>query len=85
MRLGINVDHVATLREARKVSYPDPIEAALLSEEAGCDLITCHLREDRRHIKDKDVFKLKNEIKTGLNLEMSINPESNEFACKSYL
>lgn len=74
MRLGVNIDHVATLRETRGTSYPDPVSAALMAESAGCHLITCHLREDRRHIKDHDLFRLKNKISTELNLEMSANP-----------
>jgi len=75
IKLGINVDHVATLREARKIDIPDPIEAAVASEYAGCDSIVVHLRQDRRHIKDKDVYLLKETIRTRLNLEMSILPE----------
>ncbi|MBI4243662.1 MAG: pyridoxine 5'-phosphate synthase, partial [Planctomycetes bacterium] len=82
MKLGINIDHVATLREARATSYPDPVKAAKLAELAGCDLITCHLREDRRHIQDKDLFKLRKSVTTELNLEMSINPEIVKIALK---
>ncbi len=70
--LGVNVDHVATLREARKINYPDPLQAALIAEQAGADLITIHLREDRRHIQDYDVVNFKNIIKTKLNLEIAI-------------
>ena len=73
MRLGVNIDHVATLREARKINHPDPIKAAAIAEEAGADAIVVHLREDRRHIKDEDVRILKKSVKTKLNLEMSIN------------
>jgi pyridoxine 5-phosphate synthase len=79
-KLGINIDHVATLREARKTYMPDPIEAALFAEEAGCDSIVCHLREDRRHIKDADVIGLRRVVRTRLNLEMSIAPEIVIFA-----
>jgi len=81
-KLGVNIDHVATLRQARKtVPYPDPIMAAYICEGAGCDSIVCHLREDRRHIIDKDVLRLKKEVKTRLNLEMSIAPEIVDIAC----
>jgi pyridoxine 5-phosphate synthase len=74
-RLGVNVDHVATLRQARKESFPDPLEAALIAEKAGADSIVVHLREDRRHIQDEDVLKLRKGIRTVLNLEMSTAPE----------
>lgn len=79
-KLGVNVDHVATLREARGGKEPDPIQAALICESAGCDSIVAHLREDRRHINDKDIEKLKRNVKTRFNLEMSINPEIVEIA-----
>ncbi|MBR7059975.1 MAG: pyridoxine 5'-phosphate synthase [Neisseriaceae bacterium] len=75
MFLGVNIDHVATLRNARGTIYPSPLEAALLAETAGADLITMHLREDRRHIKDDDVFAVKNAISTRLNLEMALTEE----------
>ena len=71
MRLGVNIDHVATVREARRGRQPDPVTAALLSEEAGCDQITVHLREDRRHIQDRDVRLLRELVTTRLNLEMA--------------
>ena len=71
VRLGVNVDHVATIRQARRGSVPDPVEAAVLAELAGCDGITVHLREDRRHIQDRDLSVLKGIVKTGLNLEMA--------------
>jgi pyridoxine 5-phosphate synthase len=71
-KLGVNIDHVATIREARRIFYPDPIEAAAICEDAGCDSIVCHLREDRRHIKDNDVKRLRKAVSTRLNLEMSI-------------
>lgn len=73
--LGVNIDHVATLRQARGVSYPDPIEAALLCEQAGADGITLHLREDRRHILDEDVYRMKPLLKTRMNLEMATTEE----------
>lgn len=75
MKLGVNVDHVATLRQARKGKYPDPVEAAILSELAGCDSIVCHLREDRRHIQERDVYLLRKVVKTKFNLEMALNEE----------
>jgi pyridoxine 5-phosphate synthase len=74
-KLGVNIDHVATVREARRTIEPDPVLAAALCEMAGCDSIVVHLREDRRHIQDKDVENLKKTIKGKLNLEMSINKE----------
>lgn len=82
VKLGVNIDHVATLREARKISYPDPIYAAVLAELGGCDGITVHLREDRRHIKDRDLYLLKDTIKTRLNLEMSTSEDIVKIALK---
>ena len=82
LELGINIDHVATLRNARGTVYPDPIKAAKLAEEAGADLITLHLREDRRHIKDADLIALRPLIKTRMNLECAITPEMLNIACK---
>ncbi|MFN3235041.1 MAG: pyridoxine 5'-phosphate synthase [Gammaproteobacteria bacterium] len=73
--LGVNVDHVATLRQARGVDYPDPVKAALIAEQAGADGITMHLREDRRHIIDKDVFNAQSQIQTRLNFEMAVTEE----------
>ena len=73
--LGVNIDHVATLRNARGVHYPCPIEAALICEQAGADGITLHLREDRRHIKDADVYAMKDKLKTRMNLEMAVTDE----------
>jgi len=70
--LGVNIDHVATLRQARGTNYPDPLEAALLAERAGADSITVHLREDRRHIQEHDVRRLRQGIATHLNLEMAV-------------
>src|SRR5688572_984195 len=75
IRLGVYIDHVATLRQARGTEYPDPVEAALLAEEAGADSITAHLREDRRHIQDRDVRALRERLRTHLNLEMALTPE----------
>jgi pyridoxine 5-phosphate synthase len=86
LKLGVNIDHVATLREARykdkERGEPDPIEAALICEAAGAHGITAHLREDRRHIQDRDIFKLRESIKTRLNLEMANAPEIVELALK---
>lgn len=81
MRLGVNIDHIATLREARRESLPDPIIAARAVIAGGADGIVCHLREDRRHIKDKDVFELR-ELKTRLDLEMAATSEMFEIALK---
>ncbi len=74
-RLYINVDHIATLRQARRASYPDPVEGALLCERAGVDGITAHLREDRRHIQDDDIERLATSVRTVLNLEMACTEE----------
>lgn len=74
-KLGVNIDHVATVRQARKTIEPDPVWAAAICEMAGCDSIVVHLREDRRHIQDRDVEILRKTIRTRLNLEMSINEE----------
>ena len=82
LELGINIDHVATLRNARGTVYPDPIKAAQLAEAAGADLITLHLREDRRHIKDADLLALRPLIKTRMNLECAVTPEMIDIACK---
>ncbi|MDC0610651.1 pyridoxine 5'-phosphate synthase [Vibrio sp.] len=73
--LGVNIDHIATLRNARGTKYPDPVHAAEIAERAGADGITVHLREDRRHIKDRDVFILKDTIQTRMNLEMAVTDE----------
>jgi pyridoxine 5-phosphate synthase len=80
--LGVNIDHVATLRQVRGTSYPDPVKAALLAEEAGADLITLHLREDRRHIQDRDVFELRPRLATRMNLEAAITREMLQIAVK---
>ncbi len=79
-RLYINIDHVATLREARRGAEPDPVEAAIACEAAGADGITAHLREDRRHIQDADVLQLKEKVRTYFNLEMACVPEMVELA-----
>lgn len=81
MELGVNIDHVATLRQQRLVSYPDPVQAALRAEEAGADLITLHLREDRRHIQDADVRAIRPLLRTRMNLECAITEEMLGFAC----
>ncbi len=81
-KLGVNIDHVATLRQVRKSDSPDPLYAAVLAELAGADSITAHLREDRRHIQDRDVYLLRNALKTRLNLEMSVNPDIVDIAMK---
>lgn len=80
--LGINIDHVATLRNARGTVYPDPLQAALLAEEAGADAITLHLREDRRHIKDADVELIRPQLLTRMNLESAVTAEMVDFACR---
>jgi len=80
--LGVNIDHVATLRNARGTVYPDPLRAALLAEQAGADAITVHLREDRRHIKDADVIALRPLLMTRMNLEAALTQEMIDFACK---
>jgi pyridoxine 5-phosphate synthase len=80
-RLMVNIDHVATLREARGINYPDPVYAAGIAEMAGASGIIIHLREDRRHIKDRDVRILRDVVKTKLNLEMAATPEMVDIAC----
>ena len=80
--LGVNIDHVATLRQARRARYPDPIHAALLAEEAGADSITLHLREDRRHIQDRDVTLMREALQTRMNLEMAVTEEMVRIALK---
>lgn len=82
-RLGINIDHVATLRQARGVKYPDPVAAAAIVEMAGADGIVVHLREDRRHIQDRDVRILRETVKTKLNLEMASTPEMVKIALET--
>ena len=82
VKLGVNIDHVATIREARKTYSPDPVAAARICEETDCDSIVCHLREDRRHIKDADVVTLREVVRTRLNLEMSVAKEIVNIACR---
>lgn len=82
VRLGINIDHIATVRQARKEGTPDPVEAALIAERSGADSITAHLREDRRHIQDEDMRRLKNSLSTKLNMEMAPTPEMVSIACQ---
>jgi pyridoxine 5-phosphate synthase len=78
--LGVNIDHVATLRQARGTAYPSPLEAAAAAEDAGADYITLHLREDRRHIQDRDVLALRKALRTRMNLEAAVTPEMIAFA-----
>ncbi len=80
IELGVNIDHVATLRQVRGTTYPSPVEAALIAESAGADAITLHLREDRRHIQDSDVKTLRNLLKTRMNLESAVTDEMITFA-----
>lgn len=80
--LGVNIDHVATLRNARGTAYPDPVQAAFVAEQAGADGITVHLREDRRHITDRDVRLLRQTIQTRMNLEMAVTEEMLAIACE---
>ena len=82
MRLYINIDHVATLREARRTDEPDPVAAARLAEDAGADGITAHLREDRRHIQDRDVERLASSVRTVLNLELATSGPILDLACR---
>lgn len=81
LELGVNIDHIATLRQARGTSYPDLLEAAFLVKEAGADAITIHLREDRRHIQDADVYDIRKMINTRLNLELAATDEMVNIAC----
>ena len=80
--LGVNIDHIATLRNARGTQYPDPVQAAFIAEQAGADGITVHLREDRRHITDRDVRLLRQTIQTRMNLEMAVTDEMIDIACE---
>jgi pyridoxine 5-phosphate synthase len=82
IELGINIDHVATVRQARRAPYPDPVHAALLAEQSGADNITLHLREDRRHIQDRDVRALRPLLLTRMNLEMGLTDEMIGIACE---
>lgn len=82
MRLGVNIDHIATLRQARGTRYPSPVQAALAAETAGADAITLHLREDRRHIQDADLQVLRAVLQTRMNLEMAVTEEMLAIACR---
>lgn len=82
MLLGVNIDHIATLRQARLTRYPDPVQAAFLAEQAGADSITVHLREDRRHIQERDIDLLRQSMLTPMNLEMAVTENMLEFAEK---
>jgi pyridoxine 5-phosphate synthase len=82
IRLGVNVDHVATVRQARQAALPDPVAAALIAEKAGAEGITVHLREDRRHIQEHDVERLREHAVTKVNLEMAVTPAMVAFAAK---
>lgn len=81
MNLGVNIDHVATLREARKTVEPDPVMAALECVKSGADSIVCHLRKDRRHLQDRDLYALKQRLDRPLNMEMSMDPDIVDIAC----
>src|SRR5258707_3130730 len=83
IRLGVNVDHVATVRQARRAEVPDPVTAALLAEKAGADGITVHLREDRRHIQEREVERLREQVATKINLEMAVRPAMVAYAEKN--
>lgn len=82
LHLGVNVDHVATLRQARRASYPDPVFAALIAEQSGADNITMHLREDRRHIQDRDIRSARDLLQTRLNFELAATDEMVRIACE---
>ena len=82
LRLGVNIDHIATIREARKTQFPDPVQAAVLVELAGADSITVHLRQDRRHINERDVELLKNTLNIKLNVEIALTKEIIDFIVK---
>jgi len=82
IRLGVNIDHVATLRQTRRTRYPDPVQAARDAEQAGADSITLHLREDRRHIQERDVETLRQTLQTRMNLEMAATDDMVAYACR---
>ena len=82
IRLGVNIDHVATLRQARGTRYPDPVQAAIEAEQAGADAVTLHLREDRRHIQERDVELLRSILQTRMNLEMAVTEEMLAYAVR---
>lgn len=83
LKLGVNIDHVASLRQARGTTYPDPVQAAYIAEQSGADIITLHLREDRRHIQDRDVAIMRQTIHTRMNLEMAVTDEMIDIACRT--
>jgi len=83
LKLGVNIDHVASIRQARGTLYPDPVQAAFIAEQAGADIITLHLREDRRHVQDRDLAIMRQTIQTRMNLEMAITDEMIEIAIKT--
>jgi len=80
--LGVNIDHIATVRQARGTAYPSPVEAAVIAEDSGAEAITLHLREDRRHIQEEDVVVLRERLKTRMNLESAVTEEMIAFACR---
>jgi pyridoxine 5-phosphate synthase len=82
LALGLNIDHIATVRQARRGRLPDPVRAALVAEDAGADSITLHLREDRRHIQDQDVYTLRGLLRTHMNLELAVTDEMLRIACE---
>jgi len=82
IKLGVNIDHVATLRQARGTRFPDPVQAAIEAELAGADAVTLHLREDRRHIQERDVELLKQTLQTRMNLEMAVTDEMVAYALR---
>ena len=82
IKLGVNIDHVATLRQARGTRFPDPVQAAIEAEQAGADVITLHLREDRRHIQERDVEQLSSILQTRMNLEMAATGEMLAYAVR---
>ncbi|HEC27354.1 MAG TPA: pyridoxine 5'-phosphate synthase [Gammaproteobacteria bacterium] len=83
LKLGVNIDHIASIRQARGTIYPDPVQAAFIAEQAGADIITLHLREDRRHIQDRDLAIMRQTIQTRMNLEMAITDEMIEIAIRT--
>ena len=83
LKLGVNIDHVASIRQARGTIYPDPVQAVFIAEQAGADIITLHLREDRRHIQDRDLAIMRQTIQTRMNLEMAVTDEMIEIAIKT--
>lgn len=83
LKLGVNIDHVASLRQARGTIYPDPVQAAYIAEQSGADIITLHLREDRRHIQDRDVAIMRQTIHSRMNLEMAVTDEMIDIACRT--